>query len=140
MSDNKIKGTIYLNFKNKSEEKKKKINDWLQNQENQTNSILSLIEHAIDRFGNSDIMDHSISKKMHTELLYFSEDGNAFPLFTFNKKENNENDLSPKENHHEIVPDKKTIINNDTSSNEIREEEKVVEQVDKFPGLNLDNF
>ncbi|MCM3405451.1 hypothetical protein [Cytobacillus oceanisediminis] len=81
MSDTKVKETMYLNFKNKKEEKKKKITDWVNSQDNVTNSILSLIEHSIDRFGNRDIMDHDISRKLYMERLFFDENDKSFTLF-----------------------------------------------------------
>ncbi len=81
MSEKKIKETVYINFKSKKDEKKEKITEWLQSQDSVTNSILSLIEHAIDRFGNADIMDHDISRKLYMERLFFDENDKAYSLF-----------------------------------------------------------
>lgn len=81
MSEKKIKETVYINFKSKKDEKKEKITEWLQSQDSVTNSILSLIEHAIDRFGNADIMDHDISRKLYMERLFFDENDKSFSLF-----------------------------------------------------------
>lgn len=133
MSDTKVKETMYLNFKNKKEEKKKKITDWVNSQDNVTNSILSLIEHSIDRFGNRDIMDHDISRKLYMERLYFDENDKSFTLFPTSENaqpgqnnsisDNNEipklnSSLEPKENKEEAEQtpqpkrEKTNIMNN----------------------------
>ena len=80
------KETIYINYKSKSEDTKVKIGEWLSNQKNQSNSILTLIEHAIDRFGNVDIMNHEVSRRLYLERLYFDENNGSFsPMFQMNE-------------------------------------------------------
>lgn len=134
----KAKGTIYLNFKNKSEEKKQKIYAWLQCQENQTNSILSLIEHAIDRFGYKDIMDHSISKKLYTEMLVFNEDGNAFSLNLINNDilKNREIDLeNTQEDYYRQTSNLKSAVEEDKHLSEKMTKEKSI-----LTEIDVDNF
>lgn len=68
----KIRESFLIKLQAKSPETKKKFSKWLDAQSNGQNSLLSLIEHSIDRFGFADIMDHEISKKMYTENLYYN--------------------------------------------------------------------
>ncbi|MGG1021104.1 hypothetical protein G3M81_23070 [Bacillus paralicheniformis] len=88
----KNQNTIYLNIKHKKEEQKEKIAKWCENQSNKTNSILSLIEHAIDRFGNEDVMNHEIARKLYMERLYFDEKDRAYSLFPIQKENENESE------------------------------------------------
>lgn len=66
----KIKDKFLINIQSRPDEKKEKFTKWLSAQNNPQNSFLSLVEHCIDRFGYADIMEHEISKKLHTELVY----------------------------------------------------------------------
>ncbi|MFE5473877.1 hypothetical protein [Bacillus safensis] len=80
-SETKIKNTIYINITKKSETKKQKIAKWCENQPNLTNSVLSLIEHAIDRFGYEDVTDHDVERKLYIERLHFDSKGNHHESF-----------------------------------------------------------
>ncbi|KGX85202.1 hypothetical protein [Pontibacillus litoralis] len=68
----KLREKFLMNISSKSEVKKEKFTRWIDAQSNAQNSIFSLIEHSIDRYGYEDITDHEIAKKLHTEMLYYN--------------------------------------------------------------------
>lgn len=70
--EDKIRETFLIKIKHRKMDQKVKINEWVKAQSNFQASMVSLIEHMIDRFGNEDITDHLIAKKLHTEMLYFN--------------------------------------------------------------------
>lgn len=142
------KETIYINYKSKSEDTKVKIGEWLSNQKNQSNSILTLIEHAIDRFGNVDIMNHEVSRRLYLERLYFDENNGSFsPMFQMN--ENTKAHLSQQETKQTISPNDLFQLQNyppiniqEHSSEENKESEsKAANKTDNtFIGLDEDAF
>lgn len=73
MAEN-IRETFLLNFKNRKLEQKQLVNDWINAQDNVTASVLSLIQHSVDRFGFVDVLDHEISKRLFAETLMYKGD------------------------------------------------------------------
>jgi len=67
----KLKTSVLLKYTSRPEEKILKFSKFYHAQSNFQNSVLSMVEHMIDRFGYVDICDHEISKKLHTEMLQF---------------------------------------------------------------------
>jgi len=85
-------------------------------------------------------MDHSISKKLHTEILFFNEEGNASPLFPIyqatknSKKEPLQKDLKPIENYHE------KITNMGDREEQKLSKEEIQTQENKFTNIEIENF
>lgn len=75
--DLKIKNSFLINLNSRSEEKKTKFTRWINAQSNAQSSILSVIEHMIDRFGYEDVMDHEVARKLYMEQLHFSNPENT---------------------------------------------------------------
>lgn len=72
--EKKIRDKFLINLSSRNPESIAKFSNWLDVQTNPQSSFLAMIEHSIDRFGYVDVMDHEVSKKMHTEYLYFNND------------------------------------------------------------------
>ncbi|MEK5105006.1 hypothetical protein MKX83_23995 [Cytobacillus sp. FSL M8-0252] len=138
MSEKKIKETLYINFKNNKDEKKEKISEWINNQDNYTKSILSLIEHVIDRFGYVDVTDHKIAGKLHTEKLYF--EGKDIVPNIQEKAIISDNKPIPKE----LSEGKKEVLNpHENNPNTNKKENKSPDSELKdfdFGGLDPDSF
>ncbi|MFS0783355.1 hypothetical protein [Bacillus sp. 1P06AnD] len=71
----KASEVININYKNRKDSQKEKIKNWLAAQSNATQSILSLIEHSIDRYGYTDVEDHEVRRKMYLEIVTFNSSG-----------------------------------------------------------------
>ena len=65
----KVRKSILIKLDNRTEATQQRISNWLDQQGNATASVLSIIEHMIERFGYVDMMDHEISKILFSELL-----------------------------------------------------------------------
>lgn len=112
----KIREQLLINIKSRSDEKKIKFTKWCNAQSNVQNSILSLIEHSIDRFGYADITDHEIAKKLYMEILYFNkEEGIKF----------NDNE---KEINHQPIDDEKSQLDSSKEQQSLSVEEKNLEE------------
>lgn len=55
-----------------TDEKRKKINDWLDVQSNMQESITNLVIHAIERFGNVEITDYNVQKALYSDTIQVS--------------------------------------------------------------------
>lgn len=75
-----LKDQVSLKFTSRPHETKVKFSKWYAAQNNVQNSMLSIVEHMIDRFGNVDVCDHEIAKKLYTEMIHFN--GNSVSLET----------------------------------------------------------
>lgn len=69
MADKKERMQVSWRLDYLSDNERKKINAWLDQQANNQKSITNVVLHAIDRFGNADIMDHDIQKLLFRETL-----------------------------------------------------------------------
>lgn len=49
---------------------KKRINDWIDHQKNIKLSLSEIVMYIIDRFGNQDVMSHTIKKQLHQEEVF----------------------------------------------------------------------
>lgn len=67
-----LKTQVGLKLGARPHDKIVKFSKWYHAQSNAQNSFFSMVEHMIDRFGYVDICDHEIAKKLHTEMLHFS--------------------------------------------------------------------
>lgn len=94
----KLKPRQSVNIESRSEEAIARFSKWVHEQNNFSSSILSLVEHCIDRFGYEDVLQHDIAKKLHKEQLYFSNKEIA-PQQTYTQveKENKESFLNSDE-------------------------------------------
>lgn len=95
------------------------INEWLDNQQNIQKSITNVVQHMIDRFGTTDIMNFENQRALYTEDM----------PFTFNKVTSNDNP---------IVEDKQT--KEETSAEkEVDVQNKEEDSIDLYEGLNSNN-
>jgi len=76
--DFKLKPRQTVNIESRSEETIARFSKWVHNQSNVSSSILSLVEHCIDRFGYVDVLEYEIAKKLYTEQLYFSDESSTY--------------------------------------------------------------
>lgn len=65
----KNRNIVYLRLDKLTDEKRKKINDWLDAQSNMQESITNLVIHAIERFGNVEITDYNVQKALYSDTI-----------------------------------------------------------------------
>lgn len=66
----KIRQQFPINLEKRNDTTKVKINKWLDAQSNYSASVISIIEHMIERFGYVDVTDREISRKLYEEILH----------------------------------------------------------------------
>ncbi|MGG0325705.1 hypothetical protein ABEY48_06975 [Bacillus mycoides] len=66
MSKQKQREQYNWNFK---KEKNKKFHDWLDEQSNISESLITLVLHFVDQYGVNDVTDYEVSKKMQRDLF-----------------------------------------------------------------------
>ncbi|MEK5081050.1 hypothetical protein MKX73_19175 [Solibacillus sp. FSL W7-1436] len=71
----KPKNGISLRIDNQPLERQERLNEWLNAQSNNTQSIFNLIDHMIDRFGYTDVTSHEINKKLYLERITYEQTG-----------------------------------------------------------------
>lgn len=122
--EKKIRKTFPINLSSRSEEKQLKFTDWINAQSNAQNSILSLIEHSIDRFGYVDVTDHDVAKKLYTEIL------------TFNNQTAAKVEQAVISNDDNSFKEEKVKTENPLQQNDLKEEDKKEENDDYEADLN----
>ncbi|MGG3879617.1 hypothetical protein [Bacillus smithii] len=132
---------LLIGLDNLNDKKKKKINQWVDAQLNYKNSILKLIEHAIYRFGYCDVTDYEIEKRLHTEMLVFSQDGEFFPEFIPNPKIKSNDNADNKNNNAKSDENTNIVYNEPTLATEQKEinQQNTENKID-FSSLDLENF
>lgn len=148
--ESKEKNGLYFNIKNRNEKQKKMVTEWINNQSNATNSLITLIEHMIDRYGYSDITSFEVAKKMHLEKLVFDNSSRPHTLFPVQGiTETPIVHSNPQQHQHEELnptPDLDTA----PKSNKVEENQQIEKRDDKenqgtssqldLTGIDLDNF
>lgn len=66
MSKPKQREQYNWNFK---KEKNKKFHDWLDEQSNISESLITLVLHFVDQYGVNDVTDYEVSKQMQRDLF-----------------------------------------------------------------------
>ncbi|MCQ6529801.1 hypothetical protein [Bacillus mycoides] len=66
MSKQKQREQYNWNFK---KEKNKKFHDWLDEQSNISESLITLVLHFVDQYGVNDVTDYEVSKQMQRDLF-----------------------------------------------------------------------
>lgn len=64
-----MRKAVSVNLVTVPEHESKVINTWLDNQQNQQLSLVTLLVHAIEHLGYADIMSYSMQRKLHTTGL-----------------------------------------------------------------------
>lgn len=112
----KIRKQFPINLEKRNDVTKERINKWLDAQGNYTISVVSIIEHMIDRFGYVDVMDHDVIKQLHNELFLYKQNVYAnSPQFN-----NSEHITSNSSNN---VSDTLPLENNETNNSDIENDE-----------------
>ncbi|MCM3227565.1 hypothetical protein [Terribacillus saccharophilus] len=75
-----IKSTFLFNYTKRPPEQKERINAWFDAQYNKVSSIISLIDHCIERFGYEDVTSHEIQQRLFKERLYFDDENQEMVL------------------------------------------------------------
>lgn len=102
MADKKERMQVSWRLDYLSEDERKKINTWLDQQSNNQKSITNVVLHAIDRFGNADIMGHEIQRKLFNETDTL-EDKPTIPNESTIVQQTTENETTEKDDWFEDI-------------------------------------
>lgn len=95
------------------------INEWLDNQQNIQKSITNVVQHMINRFGTTDIMNFENQRALYTEDI----------SSTFNKVTANDN----------LIVEDKQIKKETPAKKEVSAQNKEDYSLDLYEGLNSNN-
>lgn len=146
-----IKNSLYFNMKNRNEKQKRTVTEWINNQSNATNSLITLIEHMIDRYGYSDITSFEVAKKMHLEKLVFDDANRPHTLFPVqgitetpivhnNPQSQQHQELSSISKPVPESPKSNKVEEDQQKENHSAKENPDTSSQEDFPGIDLDNF